>query len=1121
MVVNVIESKLSAPKPLRNAIERRLLIKSVDEAKDANLILLIAPAGYGKTTLAQQILASRPNSRNAWYHLDDSDAHPDQFIAYLVAALLRVLPKLNATSPGSDIRQTIEDVCFAIEQYEGPRSYLVLDNWECVDHNRDIASILPLLARSGRGRLTVIIASRIPPSFKTRRDQTRGSILRLDAAQLAFSLPECQEALRLRFGRDLDDDVLERFWRETSGWCVSVGLLPSTLPRDGFAAVSQSSLSPTHTGAFQEYFTEEVYESLSPDFARFLCETSLFDVLTAERCAAVVSTPERVEESLDELSRSAIPHVVLEQPAHYRLHALAKQAFRSHLADIVKPVQVAALYRSTSEHYLKEGLIFEAIGLLMELGDYDRALDLMDTKWSDLYGQHGWIRVRQWLEALPAEYHNRAAFVKTYSNVLNVSGDNKGAIAFLKDKLSPERFSNDIESFGSLWANYWWARVNTEPGPHYDAAKKDHDSLTSVSLGFSPTMLGIFQNTLGMAAYLELRLREAIAHVRKAAELVEEPYLRLRIIANQNEALYSHLLGDSITALDDLKQVRDDCHRMGLQSQVPKMYMLEANIHLAMGYYRDALHDIDQCVASMREFGGYSLQLDIYVGRFRGIALWYLGDRAEGLRLLMAAQEPAKQFGVLTGTEVALLCEYYSLLDGHPEQVVSDHDIPDRHQPSECRLIYLALNAFRSFQGKSFSGLKRRATQIRDLATSCEMPQWVATGSFLLAMSPTRSADNQRLKDLLLQALGLLKKLGWRSYPMSNNTITSFVTAKATRLGIDATLVEPLLSTGTDIDLTPAFDAELKDSALSAEERIRLWEAASRLSIRGLSTHAKRHMATVNKRELRALRTYHELLDHCPLPPLHVVMLGGFSVSAKGRIVRFNRSSSRLLFQHLLVNHPRKMHEEELIEYLWPETDPTKSRASLRTTVKDLRKALDPYAVPRGSSYVAYAEQHYGLELPPESHVDYLDFTNLIQACVSKEVLSSVAISDRIAELRLALETYRGPLLPMLPYEAFTIEPREQLQAQYQRGSLELAELLAANKCLGEAGTVVERALAYDQLWTDGVRLLLQIYVMQKEFLKAMRVYRSYEKRLREELAIAPDEDIRDYFDLIMKSSMG
>jgi DNA-binding SARP family transcriptional activator len=1120
LAVKLLKSKLLVPQPPRDAIERRRLIEAVEKANEAGIVMLIAPAGYGKTTVAQQILDRRTNAVKAWYHLDSSDSDTGRFLTYLVEALKRMLPDLAIDFGNSQTKQAVEDICFAIEQYEGPAVYLVLDNWECVDSNMEIASIPLLLARSGRGRLKLIIASRVPPSFKIRRAQSRGSVLLLDSSQLAFSLSECHDALKLRFGRGITDEIVERFWKETSGWCVSVGLLPASVSQSGFQTIGQSSFWRGQTDAFSDYFTEEVYDLLPSGFALFLCETSLFDVLTNERCAAVVSSPEKVGEFLEQLGQSAIPHVMLEQRGHYRLHALARQALRMRLQETVDADRFASLSRSTAECYLNEGAILEAINLLMEVGDSDPALELMNTKWAELYGQHGWKPVKQWLEAMPTEFHDRPAFIKTYSNVLNVSGNNKGAVAFLQDKLSPDRFSDDIEDFGSLWANYWWARINTEPGPHYDAIKKDHAALTAVARGFSPTMLGIFENTLGMAAHLELRLREALVHVHKAAELVEEPYERLRIIANQNCALYSHLLGESAAALNILKHAREDCHRLSLHSQLPKMYMLEANIHLGMGYYREALDDIDHCVAAMREFGGYSLQLDTYIGRFRGMALWHLGDRSESLRLLMAASDPAKEFGLLTGMEVALLYEYYTLLAGRRTQPVDVSHSPGGIPDSECSLIDLSLQAMKALLKSDNDALGRYATQIRDLAENHEMPQWAAAGSFLLAMSFTVSAESKRQIDLLRHGLANLKRIGWRSYPMANDLITSFVLAKAIRSDLDREMVDALLATGIEMDLTPAFDAELRDPNLTESESIRLWEAAVRLSIRGLSIAFKQRLSTAGLEEQPAFSKYRAFLDRCAPPPIRVEMLGGFSVSSKGRVIRFNRSSSRLLFQHLLLAYPGRVHEEELIEHIWPETDPAKGRGNLRTAVKDLRKSLDPYSEPRGSSYVAYSEEHYGLELPVESRIDYIKFLDLMQECLRKESSTNVTTVDRMAHFRQALDMYRGPLLPMLRYESFVIEERERLQALYQKGSLRLAELLIEARNPEAAASVIEMALEYDQLWTDGVRVLLQIHVMRGETLKAMRVYRGYEQRLQSELDLPPDEGIRRYFDEIVRSSV-
>lgn len=1098
-------------------IERRHLVGRIKDARDANLVLLVAPAGYGKTTLAQQLLAHRPAARKAWYHLDEYDSNPSRFLSYLVAALKETLPKIDTANRVSGVTAVVEDICFALGQFRGPECWLVLDNWECVDANPDIAGIPPALARSANGRLKVVITSRVPPSFKTRREQASGSIIRIGAADLAFSLPECQEAMETRLGRKVDEESVAQFWKETSGWCVCLGLLPGTSDMAGQVPSYRPVLSPTRSGVVEDYLREELYDRLPTAFVTFLSEISLYDELTVERCAAVVSDTGRIEEYLAQLERSAIPHVALEQKGHYRLHALVRQAFRSLLGRVTPPDRLPVLYRCAADQYLKEGMVLEAVDLFMEFGDYDAALKLMDTRWSDLFGKHGWTRVRQWLERLPIEYHDRPAYIKTYSNVLNVSGDNQAAMQFLRDKLSIERFRDDVESFGSLWANYWWARINTESAPHYDAALAARDDLIATTSGFSPTMLGIFENTLGVAAHLELRLQEAIRHIRCAAQLIEEPYPRLRMVASQNEALYTHLLGNSIAALELLRHVGDECRRLGLHAQTPKIKMLEASIQLAMGRYRETLRTVDECIESMRESGNYSLQMNAYLGRFRGVALWYLGDRTEGLQLLQLAQEPAREFSRNTGVEVELLYEYFTLLSEQTGEAVDTRHLTREVGPSECRLISLVLQSTRALIRNEHSLLKRHAGSLYDLACQHSLRPWIVTGSFLVAASFYRSQDRERQREMLESGLKLMQQLGWHTYPMANDLLTAFVMVRAIRLGLNTDLAELLRSDDWQVDLTPAFRAELADKKLTEDERIRLWEAASRLAIRGLSEQLESHLDTAGRRELPVLHKYREFLDESPPPPLHVIMLGSFSVTSGGRSARFTRSRSRLLLQHLLVKYPGAMHEEELMEYLWPESDPDKSRLNLRTTVKDLRKDLDPYAEPRGKTYITYRDQHYGLDLPAGSYIDYRHFTAQVEQFIQRDTSALPSLTEHISRLLRATAIYRGPLLPNLPYDSFAIELREHLQSLFQLASQKLAEMLIAGNRHDEAVPVIERALAFDSLWTEGVKMLMQLSVKRGDILKAMRAYRRYEKELQEELSLPPDESIREFFSELMK----
>ena len=154
--------------------------------------------------------------------------------------------------------------------------------------------------------------------------------------------------------------------------------------------------------------------------------------------------------------------------------------------------------------------------------------------------------------------------------------------------------------------------------------------------------------------------------------------------------------------------------------------------------------------------------------------------------------------------------------------------MPDEELESGCGLMYLTLQAMRSYKGEDFLSLGRYATQLYNSGKRHEMPQWVATGSFLLAMSLPDSRDAKRQAELLKQGLNELRRIGWRSCPMANDFITSFVVAKGIRFGLDGEMIDILLSTGVEMDLTPAFDVELRDPEITEAESIRLWKAALR-----------------------------------------------------------------------------------------------------------------------------------------------------------------------------------------------------------------------------------------------------------------------------------------------------
>ncbi|MCX6832431.1 MAG: hypothetical protein NT028_09940, partial [candidate division Zixibacteria bacterium] len=121
----LLDSKLSSPQAAPHHIVRPRLIDRFFGGNRANLFLLVAPAGFGKTTLALQALSRVPVSQRAWYHLDQHDAESKRFLTYLIEALLRVMPSvrnsgLKNTATSMPVMELTEELCYLIEQSKGP-----------------------------------------------------------------------------------------------------------------------------------------------------------------------------------------------------------------------------------------------------------------------------------------------------------------------------------------------------------------------------------------------------------------------------------------------------------------------------------------------------------------------------------------------------------------------------------------------------------------------------------------------------------------------------------------------------------------------------------------------------------------------------------------------------------------------------------------------------------------------------------------------------------------------------------------------------------------------------------------------------------------------------------------
>ncbi len=1117
--MKILKSKLSIPEPVSYIINRRRLSEKILENKKARLFLLVAPAGYGKSTVAQQVLSTLSGLRKGWYYLESQDAEPRRFMLYLLEILSSAVTSLKS----SRLREKLindkakpieiaEDLCFLFQEYKGPSVWLVLDNWEAVDYQNDIKIIASTLISHTNNNLKLVFNSRVKPSFKFRKLQESGKALVLNKSELAFNFPEFIEAFERRVKNPIDEQELEKIWKITSGWCVNLGLILEMLHRRGSKKSSNILAEMKDSESLSDYLREELFQELPAEFLDFITKCSVLDIISPSSCKSLFQNDEIVKRNIKALDKSSIPLFALPEKDSYRLHPIIRQEANRLLRDRASSDELDGLYSMAAKYFVDNGAIMEALELLMDYKDYDSSLSLIEKEWYKIIDLNGLPQVEQWLKQFPEEMQMRPLYIRTMTNLLCIFGYNQDLVDFLGDRLNPDNFEKGDPILCNLWVRYNWAKLHTIDQPQYEAIKNDWESLNAQKGPFPESTLSGVELTLSCGAYNELRLELALEHNHNSLEFIGKDSETYRISVLDNDALFLHMLGRSFESIEILEKNIRMGDKIGVLNGRAHRLISIGWIYGSIGEYEKAIEKIDEGMETMYKYDLHNVRDHMYADRYAGQALWHLGEKEEAIRKLENSYKYAKNHNQKEAIVTGLLIEYYTMLDGRPRTIIDLSQIPDIGVISSTRLLYLTHRAYQSIMENDLEGAPLFIDELRSISDKCDLLPWRATSDLFYAYWADVSGKIDLSKKYLKSGLEILEKINWSSYQMSNNLLNVFIYIKSLRYGLYPSRAHKIAKNVNDYHLAKALINEISGGNCNEDELKNLFEAAIDSKIRGLVKLADDIKSNGNGPNQALAQKYLDVIKQESLPPLIVRTFGGFSIISNNEPVKFNRRNSKLLCQLLLIDYPKSIHEEVLIEHLWPESDPSKSRANLQTCAKDLRKALDPFYEPRGESYLKYDDHHYRLILPEESVIDFMEFMKSAGNNIKHIEITNLTVTQ-VKDFRNALKIYRGEFLPHERYEPYTLELREHLQKRYFEMVLIYADWLITNNQFGTAIELIENGLRFDQFWTEGVQKLMEARAKNGELFKALKVYKNYEKRLHDELGLPPDEDMKQYFD--------
>jgi LuxR family maltose regulon positive regulatory protein len=393
--LELVESKLHPPPARSGTVPRTGLVERMLASTAAPVVCVVAPAGYGKTTLLAQ-WAQRTAHRVSWVSVDERDNDPAVLLTYLAVALDRVEPidpsvVRAMAGPGASIAGVATRLAGAMAAMSKPVA-LVLDHVELLASQQSQDAVAELAARLPTGA-QLLVASRARPPLPVALLRAQGRVVELGPKELAMDHHEAG-ALLEGAGLRLDDAEVDELVARTEGW--PVGLYLAALADKAGGSRRQAWAGFTGDDRFvADYLWSELLDRLPPERVAFMTRTAVLERMSGPLCDAVLETTgsSAVLASLEEANLLLVP--LDRQRRWYRYHHLFHELLRAEL-DRREPELVPELHARAASWCESNGLPETAIDHAQAAGDTDRVARLVWELALPAYGAGRVDTARRW-----------------------------------------------------------------------------------------------------------------------------------------------------------------------------------------------------------------------------------------------------------------------------------------------------------------------------------------------------------------------------------------------------------------------------------------------------------------------------------------------------------------------------------------------------------------------------------------------------------------------------------------------------------------------------------------------------------------------------------------------------
>lgn len=399
----LLTTKFLRPASDPRAVRRERLSSLLAPNQPKRLNLVIAPAGFGKTTLVSQWCARTPGPI-AWLSLDEHDHEPRRFWQYVASAFehaglsgLETCHKKLAGSTDDHITNAITALINTLAA-DGGSWNLVLDDFQFIATDqvqRQFGYFVDYLPAG----VTVTLASRTEPPQPLARWRVRRWVQEIHPALLAFSEDECREFFHNTMGLAISEQEVQAVCRRTEGWVAAMQLSALSGSNN---ATNALHIDERH---ISDYVLSEVLDKQSESIVAFLLDTACCPRLCASLCDTLRTTGSINSTDSQEMLETLLSQNLFLIPLDnhnewFRYHDLFRDALLQRIRQS-NPERAHLLWHRTVEWLLDHGQVQEAITQIVQKEDWPWLAGVLATHGNNLIHGGYHLPVLTWLELLP------------------------------------------------------------------------------------------------------------------------------------------------------------------------------------------------------------------------------------------------------------------------------------------------------------------------------------------------------------------------------------------------------------------------------------------------------------------------------------------------------------------------------------------------------------------------------------------------------------------------------------------------------------------------------------------------------------------------------------------------